>query len=354
MRMRCVNLATGVEPASPFTANPGLSGTTLAVPNPRIWQKTEGPVIVDTANARAFLVDTSASLRAYDLGTGLPLFSPVQLTTAPGHHRILPAFVEAADLLLAIDPVAVSTSPEQYHIYAFDASTGVPTSWSPLVVSKSPILAAVLEQGVALLNLGGTEIRPLYSNGFLGDAVRDVAGQVVAGIVRVVVDGHYLVENGAELIAYRSDCSPINTCSAKVNSLGCTPAISALGSASISGLDGFHIRASQVPGQTAGTLLWSLSANPSTTGSGVGTTIGSAWGAKGCLVRAQSTGATTSGGTAGVCDGVLDFHFSQSFMAAHGLTAGAIVYAQFVYSDPNHPDGSGLGLSDALKFRICP
>jgi hypothetical protein len=36
------------------------------------------------------------------------------------------------------------------------------------------------------------------------------------------------------------------------------------------------------------------------------------------------------------------------------LTAGTTVYVQFLYSDPSHPDGSGLGHTDALEFRICP
>ena len=55
-----------------------------------------------------------------------------------------------------------------------------------------------------------------------------------------------------------------------------------------------------------------------------------------------------------MCDGVLSFPFTQSFMATHGLTAGTTVYAQYWYSDPLHPDGTGVGHTDAIEFTIAP
>ena len=67
----------------------------------------------------------------------------------------------------------------------------------------------------------------------------------------------------------------------------------------------------------------------------------------------KRTPVTTTGGTKGLCDGSLDFHMSQSYMAARGLTPGTIVYAQGWFRDTLQMDGTGVGLTDAISFTIC-
>ena len=61
----------------------------------------------------------------------------------------------------------------------------------------------------------------------------------------------------------------------------------------------------------------------------------------------------SSGGSAGGCDGALDVHLSQAFLAANGVSAGTTLYVQLWYADPGHPDGSGVGHTDALRFTVC-
>lgn len=45
-------------------------------------------------------------------------------------------------------------------------------------------------------------------------------------------------------------------------------------------------------------------------------------------------------------------HFTQAMMAAAGLGSGTTVYAQYFFRDPAHPDGSGVGHTDALEFCV--
>jgi hypothetical protein len=158
-------------------------------------------------------------------------------------------------------------------------------------------------------------------------------------------------------IARCEGCSCWTTyCTAKGNSLGCTPSIDWSGCISLTGPDDFHITTSDVIPQTNGQLLWGL--YPSSGPPPPGTSRG--WHAFDqplsfvCLVVARSEFMGSSGGTAGLCDGSFDFHFSQAYMGAYGFAVGTTVYAEFIYVDPNHQDGSGVGHTNALEFQICP
>ena len=116
------------------------------------------------------------------------------------------------------------------------------------------------------------------------------------------------------------------------------------GRPSVSGPNNFHLRANSVQGGEAGLFLFSLV--PSSTPFFGGTL---------CLGgNIMRTPVSLTGGTKGLCDGVLDFHMSQSYMAARGLTPGTIVYAQGWFRDTLQMDGTGVGLTDAISFTICP
>jgi hypothetical protein len=67
----------------------------------------------------------------------------------------------------------------------------------------------------------------------------------------------------------------------------------------------------------------------------------------------RRTPITNSGGTpAGSdCSGVLDFHWTQAYGAANGLSAGSEVFCQFWYRDPLDPFTTGL--TDATRFELC-
>ncbi|HVS11265.1 MAG TPA: di-heme oxidoredictase family protein [Planctomycetota bacterium] len=148
----------------------------------------------------------------------------------------------------------------------------------------------------------------------------------------------------SELTIVVVDCQPSAYCTAKTSSLGCTPAIGWSGTPTLTGADDLHLSASSLIGKSQGLLWWS--AAPASLPF-LGGTL--------CVQQpAVKTPVQPTGGSAGTCSGALDFHFTQAYMAGQGLTAGSSVYAQWLYRDRQHPDGTGAGLSDALHFAICP
>jgi len=149
------------------------------------------------------------------------------------------------------------------------------------------------------------------------------------------------------------DCSTF--CRAKVTSAGCTPSIGRSGLPTVTGADDFFVTVDPVVGQSTGVLLWSLLRNFDGLGGPVTFGVGrSPRGGIYCLIRPRVVATESSGGTLGFCDGSFSFHFSQAFMGAEGLAAGTTVYVQCFFDDPAHPDGTGVGHSDALEFTLLP
>jgi hypothetical protein len=139
---------------------------------------------------------------------------------------------------------------------------------------------------------------------------------------------------------------PGTYCTAKVNSHGCPPAISFMGSPTISGADNFFVNANQELNQRSGLMIWALTpaAQP-------------ALGGILCVHSFKRTPAQNSGGTALPtidCSGTYSYFFSHAYMGAQGITAGTTIYAQYYGRDPFIPDGTGASLSNALEFTICP
>jgi hypothetical protein len=155
----------------------------------------------------------------------------------------------------------------------------------------------------------------------------------------------------ADMGAHFFDFSgPTAYCAAKMNSLGCTPAIDWVGSPTLGGADDFHVTATNIVGQQPGYLLTSFRFN-SGTSNGLGSSL---LGTHLCAYNPKLLVSTNSGGTAGTCDGTFDVHFSQALMGSEGLLIGQTVYAQYAYKDPAHIDGSGWGHTDALRFQVAP
>jgi hypothetical protein len=50
----------------------------------------------------------------------------------------------------------------------------------------------------------------------------------------------------------------------------------------------------------------------------------------------------------------LDFNARIQGGADPGLVAGATISARWYYRDPHDPAGYGTGLTDSLRFAICP
>ena len=134
-------------------------------------------------------------------------------------------------------------------------------------------------------------------------------------------------------------------CLAKATADGCMPEISGIGAPSASTGSGFTIRADNVRPNTVALLFMGYSGIASMPYHG-GTLC-----AQPPLIRSTIL---QSGGAAS-CSGVLEFDFN-AFMSGTGspfIDAGSVVYAQFIFRDPGHPQG-GIGLTDALRFTVCP
>ncbi|MBL8859914.1 MAG: DM13 domain-containing protein [Planctomycetes bacterium] len=140
--------------------------------------------------------------------------------------------------------------------------------------------------------------------------------------------------------------APQNYCAAKLNSLGCTPAITTSGTASATNLAAFTIGANNVINQSPGLMIYSYSSAAIPFHGGT-LCVGSP------ILR---TGVMFSGGgTTGVsCTGAyaLDFNALVRSGADPLLTPGREVCAQYYYRDV--PSQGGVGLTDAVRFFIGP
>ncbi|MBI5434720.1 MAG: hypothetical protein HZA52_17945 [Planctomycetes bacterium] len=148
----------------------------------------------------------------------------------------------------------------------------------------------------------------------------------------------------AELVALRP--GPAVYCSAKVNSLGCTPALDWTGTASLSGPDDFFLSASNVRNQKPGLLVWSAVPDAQPFFGGVL-----------CVqVPMLRKPVFSSGGSAAGddCSGAYSAHFDQAYMAGQSLQAGDTVCAQFWSRDTSASDPIGIGLTAAITFSIAP
>ncbi len=135
-------------------------------------------------------------------------------------------------------------------------------------------------------------------------------------------------------------------CTAKTNSAGCAPAISALGLASASSGAVFDVRATNVLNQKLGLLFYGFA--PSNAPFQGGTL---------CVAPPtlrtplQSSAGSPSGAN---CTGTFSFDFNDLIAsgAVPALSAGQQVFCQYWYRDPASP--STTGLTNGLRFLINP
>jgi archaellum component FlaF (FlaF/FlaG flagellin family) len=140
---------------------------------------------------------------------------------------------------------------------------------------------------------------------------------------------------------------PDSYCMAKIDSIGCAPAIGSSGTASIGGADNFYVTASNVLNNKRGMMLWSRTA--------AGTPF---QGGTLCVatpfVRTPLQNSEGSVRPVNDCSGVYSFHFTQTYMARNFLGAGSEVFAQYWSRDPGFAPPDDVGLTDALHFVIAP
>jgi Tol biopolymer transport system component len=144
-----------------------------------------------------------------------------------------------------------------------------------------------------------------------------------------------------------SPCAPVTAvCTAKPNSLGCTPVVGASGLPSAAGFDAFHFTATGVRSHEPGLLLVS--------GAAAGLPFG---GGTLCVAPpALRTGFQLAAGTPGVvdCSGTYAVHLTQAWLAAHAFAPGTSLWAQWLSRDTGFAPPHDVGLSDALSFAVCP
>lgn len=136
-------------------------------------------------------------------------------------------------------------------------------------------------------------------------------------------------------------------CTAKVNSQGCTPTLSASGSPSVSPLAGpFQVRVQDLLNNMNGLLFYGYAQQISPFQNGYLCVAAP-------VVR---TGAQNAGGSAsGVdCTGKMTFDFNAYVQSGVDplLVVGATVFAQYWTRDPADPFGSNL--SAGICFTLCP
>jgi hypothetical protein len=148
---------------------------------------------------------------------------------------------------------------------------------------------------------------------------------------------------------------PVIYCTAKLNSLACTPAIGSTGTSSASLASGFVIRGSNVRNVKPGFLLYSIHGRDASPFQG-GTLC--------LLAPIKRTPIVHSGGTAlpaNDCSGVYSIDMNAFAAGALGQTplpalaiAGTVVDCQWFGRDNGIPLPDNSTLTDALEYLVSP
>ncbi|MCE9596188.1 MAG: hypothetical protein K8S98_18515 [Planctomycetes bacterium] len=134
-------------------------------------------------------------------------------------------------------------------------------------------------------------------------------------------------------------------CTAKVNSVGCTPYITSAGIPELSGNDNFHLAAQNVLINKSGVFFWGTGPTGIPFGGGLLCV-------KAPVIRTLVQNAGAANG--GLCSGSYSFAFSQAYMLAEGVLAGDTLYGQFWSRDSGFAAPANMGLTDAVRFVVLP
>jgi len=244
--------------------------------------------------------------------------------------------------------------------FSFDANVlgGLPTQVG-IVWTDGGLGCSVTFQAFDSTNaLLGTLTAPNLGDGSNSGTVdedRFFGIDFAGGILRIQISND---SGGLEVdhLQYRVTCAgPIaaSYCTSKQNSLGCTPLIAGLGTASASASNGFTLSASNVRNNKSGLLFYGVSGRS-----------GAAFQGGFLCVKApiKRTPAVNSGGGGGnTCLGVYSIDMNAFARGALGGTplpalsvAGTLVNCQWWGRDPGFVAPNNTTLSGGLEYLICP
>jgi hypothetical protein len=156
-------------------------------------------------------------------------------------------------------------------------------------------------------------------------------------------------------IAFKSDCQVTTYCTAKVNSLGCTPQIGSTGLPSVAAGAGFNVNAVNIRNNKNGLLFYGVNGQAALPFQGGVLCVKS---------QIRRTPFVNSGGApapANDCSGVFSIDmmlFSVGGLGGNPLAAlsvpGTIVDCQWWGRDPGFLPPNNTTLSDALEYEVCP
>lgn len=148
---------------------------------------------------------------------------------------------------------------------------------------------------------------------------------------------------------------PVTYCSAKTNSLGCTPAISSIGQASATSGSGFVLSSINNRNNKPGLLLYSVSGRDNSPFQGGTLCI---------LAPIKRSSPINSGGTpqpAVDCSGVYSIDMNSFALGSLGgvplpalSVVGTLVDCQFWGRDQGYAPPNNISLSDGLEYQVGP
>jgi hypothetical protein len=160
----------------------------------------------------------------------------------------------------------------------------------------------------------------------------------------------YDVDNGMDTDVYvrrfEESSGPQTFGTPKTNSHGCAPHIAWSGTPSETSGAPFTISASNILDQKAGMLFY-----------GYATRFAPFQGGTIYVTAPHRTAIQLSGGSPSPrCTGAFAYDFNARIRSGIDplLVAGRTITAQYYYRDPPDPAGFGSGLTDAVRFAICP
>ncbi len=260
--------------------------------------------------------------RLFD-ANGAPIGPAFQVNTTTTGDQRLPGIVvdSLGRAVVAWEDYSLGAASPRIRARRFDAAA-IPLG-PDFVVNDAPSVGAVLAQPA--MDAGG--------------------GELVIGWQGPGAPG-----NGVDVFARRfeSSAGPQIYCAGKPNSLGCMPSIGFSGTPSASSGSPFTITASRVLSHKLALLYY-----------GYGSAFTPFQGSTICVAAPlRRMAVQDSGGSIGPpdCSGTLSTDFNARIQggADPGLVTGATVSARWYYRDPQDPAGFSTGLTNAIRFAICP